>query len=145
MMARIAGLAERVSTSAWCHLDIRDDNLLVRPDGRAVILDWGMSCAGASWLDELLLDLHVVDRPEFDALVAQRPTYPDADDLERDTTDMLLALGASLAVQAEAPARRGCRGSPTSGAASPAAHPGRGPAPPRPSEACASRRARAGC
>jgi serine/threonine protein kinase len=103
LLARIAALADRVGTGAWCHFDIRDDNLLVRPDGRAVILDWGMSCAGASWLDELLLDLHVVDLPEFDARVLDRPAYADTDDLERDTTDMLLALGTSLAVQAEGP------------------------------------------
>ena len=103
LSARVASLADRVAVDAWCHFDIRDDNLLIRPDGRAVILDWGMSCAGVSWLDELLLDLHAVDRPEFDGLVAGRLAYPDSDDLEADTTDMLLALGGSLAVQAARP------------------------------------------
>jgi hypothetical protein len=101
LLARIAALADRVAVTAWCHLDVRDDNLLLRPDGRAVILDWGMSCPGPSWLDELILDLHVVDSPVLDDLVAERPTYADTDDIERDTTDMLLGIGASLAVMAE--------------------------------------------
>lgn len=101
LLARIAALADRISVAAWCHLDVRDDNLLIRPDGRAVILDWGMSCPGPSWLDELVLDLHVVDRPELDASVAERPAYDDTDDIERDTTDMVLGIGASLAVMAE--------------------------------------------
>jgi hypothetical protein len=101
LLERIAALAERIAVTAWCHLDVRDDNLLIRPDGRAVILDWGMSCPGPSWLDELVLDLHVVDRPELDVLVAARPAYADSDDIERDTTDMLLGIGASLAVMAE--------------------------------------------
>lgn len=107
LLDRISALADRMPTGAWCHFDVRDDNLLVRPDGRAVILDWGMSRPGPSWLDELLLDLHVVDRPEFDELVRQRPAYADTDDLERDTTDLLLALGSSLAVMAEGPAPQG--------------------------------------
>lgn len=102
LLERIAALADRIAISAWCHLDIRDDNLLIRPDGRAVILDWGMSCPGPSWLDELILDLHLVDSPMLDALVRERPPYADSDDIERDTTDMLLGIGASLAVMAEA-------------------------------------------
>jgi hypothetical protein len=101
LLERIAALADRIAVTAWCHLDVRDDNLLVRPDGRAVILDWGMSCPGPSWLDELILDLHVVDSPALDELVAARPAYADSDDIERDTTDMLLGIGASLAVMAE--------------------------------------------
>jgi serine/threonine protein kinase len=102
LLDRIAALADRISVAAWCHLDVRDDNLLIRPDGRAVILDWGMSCPGPSWLDELVLDLHVVDSPVLDDLVRERPAYADSDDIEQDTTDMLLGIGASLAVMAEA-------------------------------------------
>jgi hypothetical protein len=107
VLGRVQALAARLPTDAWCHFDVRDDNLLVRPDGRAVILDWGMSCAGPSWLDELLLDLHVVDSPAFDALLRARPAYADTDDLERDSTDLLLAFGSALAVMAEGPPPQG--------------------------------------
>ena len=107
VMARIASLAERVGNEAWCHFDVRDDNLLVRADGRAVVLDWGMSCAGPSWVDEVLLDLHSVATPEFDRLVEARPAYDDSGDLETDVTDFLLALGSSLAVAAQGPAPQG--------------------------------------
>lgn len=37
------------------HCDIRDDNLLLRPDGSAVMCDWNWPVVGAAWLDSLLL------------------------------------------------------------------------------------------
>lgn len=36
---------------ALLHSDIRADNLLVRPDGSMVLVDWPHACVGASWVD----------------------------------------------------------------------------------------------
>ncbi len=37
------------------HTDTRADNLLIRPNGTVVVLDWPWACVGAAWLDILLL------------------------------------------------------------------------------------------
>jgi serine/threonine protein kinase len=42
------------------HCDIRADNLLVRPDGSIVIVDWPWACTGPAWLDTVLLGLNVL-------------------------------------------------------------------------------------
>ena len=36
------------------HWDIRNDNLLVRPTGEVVFVDWGAAGVGPDWLDPLL-------------------------------------------------------------------------------------------
>jgi hypothetical protein len=36
---------------AWLHFDTRADNLLVQPDGTAVLVDWPWSCRGAAVFD----------------------------------------------------------------------------------------------
>jgi hypothetical protein len=41
------------------HADVRADNLLVRPDGSIVVVDWPWASRGASWFDRLLLVLNV--------------------------------------------------------------------------------------
>ena len=100
LLARLESLPGRLPGESWCHLDIRDDNLLVRPDGSAVILDWGMSRPGPPWVDEVLLDLHDVTVPVFDRRAARIPAYDVASDHGREdaVTDLVLALGMSLAV-----------------------------------------------
>ncbi|MDT4995279.1 MAG: hypothetical protein QOH97_5171 [Actinoplanes sp.] len=42
------------------HLDVRADNLLVRPDGTIVLVDWPHACIGPAWLDSVLLGLNVI-------------------------------------------------------------------------------------
>lgn len=37
------------------HTDIRDDNILIRPDGTALLCDWNWPVVGAAWLDSLWL------------------------------------------------------------------------------------------
>jgi hypothetical protein len=37
------------------HSDVRADNLLVRPDGEVVVVDWPHACVGAPWLDKLCM------------------------------------------------------------------------------------------
>jgi hypothetical protein len=42
------------------HQDIRGDNIIRAGDGRAVLVDWGYACHGATWLDRALLGADVV-------------------------------------------------------------------------------------
>ena len=100
LLARLATLPDRLPGECWCHLDIRDDNLLVRPDGSVVVLDWGMSRPGPPWVDEVLLDLHDVTVPVFDRRVSRIPAYgvPSDEGRQETVTDLLLVLGMSLAV-----------------------------------------------
>jgi serine/threonine protein kinase len=42
------------------HCDIRADNLLLRPDGSIVIVDWPWACVGPAWLDRVLLGMNVI-------------------------------------------------------------------------------------
>jgi hypothetical protein len=41
------------------HCDTRADNLIVRPDGRIVVIDWPWASAGAPWFDLLCLAINV--------------------------------------------------------------------------------------
>jgi hypothetical protein len=42
------------------HCDIRADNLLIRRDGRMMVIDWPWGCRGPEWFDRLLLGLDVL-------------------------------------------------------------------------------------
>ncbi|AGL14920.1 phosphotransferase family protein [Actinoplanes sp. N902-109] len=42
------------------HCDIRADNLLVRPDGTVVVVDWPWASVAPAWLDTVLLAMDVV-------------------------------------------------------------------------------------
>jgi hypothetical protein len=42
------------------HCDIRADNILIRPDGSVVFVDWPWGCIGPAWLDTVLLALNVI-------------------------------------------------------------------------------------
>jgi aminoglycoside phosphotransferase (APT) family kinase protein len=107
VLARLASLPGRLPPESWVHLDVRDDNLLVRPDGSAVVVDWGMSRSGPSWIDQVLLAAHRVDRRDFDDQVAGIAAYGESAargaSLQDDVTDLLLALGASLAALRDRP------------------------------------------
>ena len=104
---RLASLGSRMPAESWTHLDIRDDNLLVRHDGTAVIVDWGMSRSGPSWLDQVLLAVHRVDDPAFDEQVESVVAFGESSDrgraLQGDITDLVLALGTSLAALRDRP------------------------------------------
>jgi len=54
------GLAALATGDTLVHLDIRADNMLIRPDGRVVIVDWPWGCVGPDWMDRLLLGLDVL-------------------------------------------------------------------------------------
>jgi len=54
------GLAAIAAGNTLTHCDIRADNLLVRPDGGIVFVDWPWGCIGPAWLDRVLLALNVI-------------------------------------------------------------------------------------
>jgi aminoglycoside phosphotransferase (APT) family kinase protein len=58
--ASARGLAALADGATLTHCDIRADNILVRPDGRMIIVDWPWGCVGPAWLDTVLLALNVV-------------------------------------------------------------------------------------
>jgi hypothetical protein len=60
------------------HWDIRNDNLLERPTGELVFLDWGAASIGPPWLDPLLARLERVESPWFDASLASSPALAAA-------------------------------------------------------------------
>ncbi|MCP3422031.1 aminoglycoside phosphotransferase family protein [Nocardioides pinisoli] len=79
------------------HWDVRVDNLLRRPSGEVVFLDWGAAARGPAWGDPLLARLERVDDPWFDASAASCPALAEAG--EQVVTAVLAGLGAHLAVR----------------------------------------------
>jgi hypothetical protein len=80
------------------HWDIRNDNLLQRPTGELVFLDWGAFGIGTGWLDPLLARLERVHLPWFDASVSSSPALASAG--EDRITSWLVGLGTQLAWRA---------------------------------------------
>ena len=79
------------------HWDIRIDNLLRRPGGEIVFLDWGTTARGPAWADPVLARLERVDDPWFDTSTASSPTLAEAGD--EVVTAFLAGFGAHLAVR----------------------------------------------
>lgn len=80
------------------HWDIRNDNLLQRPDGSVVFVDWGQAGVGPDWVDPLLARLERVEDPWFDASLDGSPALARAgQDL---VTTWLLGFGGALAWRA---------------------------------------------
>lgn len=79
------------------HWDIRVDNLLRRPGGAIVFLDWGMAGRGPAWVDPLLARLELMDEPWFDTSIATSPALAEAGD--EVVTAFLAGFGAHLAVR----------------------------------------------
>jgi hypothetical protein len=79
------------------HWDVRVDNLLRRPDGRIVFVDWGMAARGPAWVDPLLARLERVEYPWFDVAIGASPALSDAGD--DAATAFLAGFGAHLAVR----------------------------------------------
>ncbi|MCO8272700.1 aminoglycoside phosphotransferase family protein [Actinoplanes sp. TRM 88003] len=53
------GLAASDTGDTLAHCDIRADNMLVRPDGRLVIVDWPWGATAPVWFDRVLLALNI--------------------------------------------------------------------------------------
>ena len=80
------------------HWDIRTDNLLQRPSGEIVFLDWGGTSVGPAWTDPLLARLERVEQPWFDASLASSPALRAAGD--DAVTTWLVGFGTFLAHRA---------------------------------------------
>ncbi|MEV4348895.1 phosphotransferase [Actinoplanes sp. NPDC049596] len=65
-----------VNGDTLVHYDIRADNILLRPDGRVVIIDWPWACRGAAWIDTLMLLTSVAadSGHDLDALLGRGAT-----------------------------------------------------------------------
>jgi aminoglycoside phosphotransferase (APT) family kinase protein len=64
------------------HCDVRADNMLLRPDGSLVFVDWPWGCLGPAWLDRALLALNVlVHGGDGDRILAELSNPADARDL----------------------------------------------------------------
>jgi aminoglycoside phosphotransferase (APT) family kinase protein len=79
------------------HWDIRVDNLLRRPGGEVVFIDWGVAARGPAWADPLLARLERVDDPWFDTSAASSAALDEAG--EEVVTAFLAGFGAHLAVR----------------------------------------------
>jgi hypothetical protein len=78
----VRGLAEH--EVGLVHWDIRNDNLLERPTGELVFLDWGACSVGPHWVDPLLARLERVESPWFDDSLASSPALAAAGDIAVD-------------------------------------------------------------
>ena len=84
---RLVAAADRSSSAlvgtALVHGDARADNLLVRPDGSVVVVDWPWATRGAAWFDRLtlLVNVGLYDRaaPLEELLARWLPDLPAAD------------------------------------------------------------------
>jgi hypothetical protein len=97
LLPGVRALAEQPSDHL-VHYDIRNDNLLVRPTGELVFLDWGACGIGPDWLDPLLARLERVDTPWFDDSLATSPALARVGD--EVVTSWLVAMGTYLAHRA---------------------------------------------
>jgi aminoglycoside phosphotransferase (APT) family kinase protein len=88
--ASARALASLDTGETLAHCDIRADNLLVRPDGRVVIVDWPWGSVGPDWLDRLLL--------AFDVLVSGSDPAPALAGIDPAVvTDFAVALAGMFA------------------------------------------------
>ena len=58
--AAARGRAALTGGDTLAHCDVRADNILIRPDGGIVFVDWPWGCIGPAWLDTVLLAVNVI-------------------------------------------------------------------------------------
>lgn len=93
LVALEAGFAEASAGDGLLHLDVRDDNAVLRPDGEAVLVDWPWAARGAAVLDLVALAPSAALRggPPPEELLARTRAGRDAD------PDALRAVVAAFA------------------------------------------------
>jgi aminoglycoside phosphotransferase (APT) family kinase protein len=101
LVPRVRRLPERLDSGTLSHFDLRDDNLLIRTDGSAAVIDWGMARLGPGWVDPLLLALQ-----QDTARAVDHVRRLDRADQET-AVDLLVAFAGSQAWNARQPARPG--------------------------------------
>jgi aminoglycoside phosphotransferase (APT) family kinase protein len=75
-----------VAGETLVHTDVRDDNVLLTGDGRALFCDWNWPTVGAAWLDSLFMLIGPRgDGLDVEAFIAERRLLRDvpADDVDR--------------------------------------------------------------
>lgn len=92
---------------ALVHWDARNDNILIRPDGSAALLDWAWASRGAPWLDTLLLavDFVVQGGPDPDAYLSSVVLTSEVD--PQDLRAMLACMVGIWAERSRRPAPPG--------------------------------------
>lgn len=92
--------ATDVAGDRLLHLDTRADNVLFRPDGSAVLVDWPWAVRGAGWLDALTLLINVrYFDPTFDveSVIDGHPVFAD---MSRDAANRVLISMAGFFTEA---------------------------------------------
>jgi hypothetical protein len=101
LLDRFDQLSRAMDDRTWVHLDVRPDNVLISHDGRAVLVDWGMSRGGPWWVDEALVAVGCASPEETDAaLLELAGCEPPPGSVPVDREDLVTfvaALAASLA------------------------------------------------
>jgi Phosphotransferase enzyme family len=88
--ALAATYAEVTGGETLVHTDLRDDNVLLTPDGRALFCDWNWPVVGAPWLDSLILLISPRgDGVDVERILAERRLLRD---VPADHVDRMLAL-----------------------------------------------------
>ena len=96
MLDRLAAdevdLATVVRGEALLHNDIRSDNVLLTPDGRVALVDWGMPCKGAVWLDLMMFAFTVGFQGGADVDLLVR-NHPLTRDIAKSSIDIVVVAG----------------------------------------------------
>jgi hypothetical protein len=89
--AALAGrYVEAMAGQTLVHTDVRDDNLLLTTDGRALLCDWNWPMVGAAWLDSLFLLIGPRgDGLDVEAVIAGHPLLSS---VPAEDVDIVLAL-----------------------------------------------------
>ena len=87
LAARFADVADG---ETLVHTDVRDDNLMVTPDGRVLLCDWNWPVVGAAWLDTVFLMIGPRgDGLDVEAALAASPLTRD---VPAESIDIVIAL-----------------------------------------------------
>jgi serine/threonine protein kinase len=106
LLRRVESLPAKVTGPSLCHWDLRNDNMLIRPSGQAVIFDWGMARSnGPAWADEFFLALEWAGTDRIDGYLAEIGTHHGTP--AALMTDLMLAIAGSQAWRSREPAPPG--------------------------------------
>ena len=88
--ALAARYADAMAGDTLVHTDVRDDNILLTTDGRALLCDWNWPFVGADWLDALFLLIG----PRGDGLDVEPfiAGHPLLSGVPAESVDIVLAL-----------------------------------------------------
>ena len=88
--ALAARYAEVTDGDTLVHTDVRDDNLMLKPDGTVLLCDWNWPAVGAAWLDTVFLMIGPRgDGLDVEAVLAAAPLTRD---LPAESIDIAIAL-----------------------------------------------------